>query len=145
MTGPTTESAEAEIRALLDARIRAIHAKDAEALAAPYDADAVIYNLAPPLQMRGIDRGVIDAWLGGYDGPIGCETASERIFVDGDVAFCHYLYHISGRLKQGTDVDMWVRATLGFRRRGGEWKIVHGHDSDPFDMQTFQALIDLKP
>jgi ketosteroid isomerase-like protein len=40
---------------------------------------------------------------------------------------------------------MWVRATLGLRRQGDDWKIVHEHDSDPFDMRTFEALLDLEP
>ena len=61
------------------------------------------------------------------------------------MAFCHYLYRISGRQKGGTEVKMWVRATLGLRRQGDDWKIVHEHDSDPFDMRTFEALLDLEP
>lgn len=133
------------IRELLAARVRAIRAKDVEGVAAQYDPDVVMYNLAPPLQTRGLDPDAIRAWFDSYDGPIGCETADERFFVDGDVAFCHYLYHISGTQTSGAAVSMWVRATLGLRRRDGAWKIVHGHDSDPFDMKTFQALLDLQP
>lgn len=133
------------LRQLLAERVRAFRAKDVEAVAAQYDAEVVMYNLAPPLQTRGLDRGAIRAWFDSYDGPIGCETADERYFADGDVAFCHYLYRITGTQTAGSQVDMWVRATLGLRRRDGAWKIVHGHDSDPFDMQTFQALLDLKP
>jgi ketosteroid isomerase-like protein len=40
---------------------------------------------------------------------------------------------------------MWVRATLGLRRQRDDWKIVHEHDSEPFDMQTFEAPLDLEP
>lgn len=139
------DAGEAPLRQLLADRVRAIRAKDVEAVAAQYDPDVVLYNLAPPLQTRGLDRGAIRAWFDSYDGPIGCETADERYFVDGDVAFCHYLYRTSGTQTTGEEVDMWVRATLGMRRIDGAWKIVHGHDSDPFDMQTFQALLDLQP
>jgi uncharacterized protein (TIGR02246 family) len=145
MAQSPSASHEAVLRQLLADRVRAIHAKDVDALTAVYDPDVVLYNLAPPLQTRGLNPQAIRDWFDSYDGPIGCETADERFFVDGDVAFCHYLYHITGRQKSGTDVNMWVRATLGLRRRDGAWKIVHGHDSDPFDMQTFKALLDLKP
>jgi hypothetical protein len=27
----------------------------------------------------------------------------------------------------------------------GKWLITHEHDSEPFDMETFKALLDLKP
>jgi PhnB protein len=145
MTDHPSHAGDAPLRQLLADRVRAIRAKDVEAVAAQYDADVVMYNLAPPLQTRGLDRGAIRTWFDSYDGPIGCETADERFFVDGDVAFCHYLYHISGTQTSGSEVNMWVRATLGLRRGDGAWKIVHGHDSDPFDMQTFQALLDLQP
>ncbi|HET7228800.1 MAG TPA: nuclear transport factor 2 family protein [Longimicrobium sp.] len=142
---PSAEG-EGELRELLAGRVRAIQAKDVEAVAAQYDeADVVMYNLAPPLQTRGLNRDTIRQWFDSYDGPIGCETADERFFVGDGVAFCHYLYHISGTQTSGSQVNMWVRATLGFRRHDGGWKIVHGHDSDPFDMKTFQALLDLKP
>lgn len=146
MNQDPSNAAEAPLRQLLSDRVHAIHAKDVEAVAAQYDAaEVVMYNLAPPLQTRGLERDTIRAWFDSYHGPIGCETADERFFVDGDVAFCHYLYHITGTQTSGAQVDMWVRATLGLRRRDGAWKIVHGHDSDPFDMQTFQALLDLRP
>lgn len=40
---------------------------------------------------------------------------------------------------------MWVRATLGYRRIDGAWRIVHDHESVPFDPGTGRALIDLEP
>ena len=40
---------------------------------------------------------------------------------------------------------MWARATLGLRRIGGEWRIVHDHESVPWDPQTRLGVIDLPP
>jgi ketosteroid isomerase-like protein len=51
---PATD--DAPVRKLLADRVRAIQAKDFDALAAQYDAGVVMYNLAPPLQIRGVDR-----------------------------------------------------------------------------------------
>jgi ketosteroid isomerase-like protein len=48
-------------------------------------------------------------------------------------------------MTNGKKEDMWVRATLCFRKIEGKWLITHEHDSEPFDMQTFKALLDLKP
>jgi len=141
----TPATGEAAIRQLLGDRVRAVTTKDVDAVAAQYDADAVMYDLAPPLQTRGVDRDAIRAWFDSYAGPIRCDTAQERVFVDGGVAFVHYLYRIRGTQTSGNEVDMWVRATLGLRRQGDAWKIIHSHDSEPFDMKTFQALFDLQP
>jgi SnoaL-like domain len=60
-------------------------------------------------------------------------------------AFCSFLYHVGGTLKTGDEVNMWVRATLCCRRIDGRWRIVHDHESVPFDPATGQALISLEP
>lgn len=43
------------------------------------------------------------------------------------------------------DVSMWVRATLGLRRSDGEWRIAHDHESVPWDPETGQGRVDLRP
>jgi hypothetical protein len=75
----------------------------------------------------------------------GYEVSDLNVTVDGDMGFCSFLYHVTGTLKAGGDVDMWVRATLGRRRIGGQWLIVHDHESVPFDAATGQALTALQP
>ncbi len=49
------------------------------------------------------------------------------------------------RLKGGGKVDMWVRATVCFRKTAGEWTVTHEHDSVPFDVESGKASLDLKP
>jgi ketosteroid isomerase-like protein len=61
------------------------------------------------------------------------------------VGFCWFVYHVSGTLKTGGEIDMWVRATLGLERTDGGWQIVHDHESVPFDPATGQAEIGLSP
>jgi hypothetical protein len=47
---------------------------------------------------------------------------------------------------QGEKVDLWFRATLGFRKIDGRWKITNEHSSVPFYMDgSFKAAVDLKP
>jgi len=41
--------------------------------------------------------------------------------------------------------DVWVRATVCFRKIDGQWKVTHEHISVPFDMETFKASVHLKP
>jgi ketosteroid isomerase-like protein len=40
---------------------------------------------------------------------------------------------------------MWVRATTCYRKVDGAWKIVHEHQSVPFDPHTGAASLDLAP
>ena len=61
------------------------------------------------------------------------------------MAFGHYLYRVTGTTREGGEVDMWVRATLGLRRIDGEWRITHEHHSVPFDAETGGAALDLEP
>lgn len=44
---------ESEIRALLEERVQATRAKDAEGAVRPYAHDIVNFDLAPPLAQRG--------------------------------------------------------------------------------------------
>ena len=62
-----------------------------------------------------------------------------------DVAFCHYLYRVSGTRTDGGAVAMWVRATLCFRKVDGAWVVTHEHDSVPFDPASGKASLGLKP
>jgi ketosteroid isomerase-like protein len=38
-----------------------------------------------------------------------------------------------------------MRATVGFRKSGGRWQVVHEHWSAPFDPATGKVMTDLAP
>jgi len=143
----TPAEAEAEIRAIMAARVDAVRAKDAAALVAHHARDVVSYDLLEPLQYRGVDavrqRG--QQWFDGYDGPMSYEIVGLQVIAAFDVAFCHGLHHVSGKAKDGQEIDMHWRATQGFQRVDGGWRIVHEHGSVPFDMKTGKVSFDLKP
>jgi len=143
----TPAAAEAEIHALMNDRIEAVHAKDAARLVSHHAADVVAYDLLEPLQYRGsVDlRRRAQQWFDGYDGPMTYEIRDLVVVPGHGVAFCHGLHHVAGRLRTGQQVDMWWRATQGFRRIDGQWRIVHEHSSVPFDMTSGKVSFDLKP
>jgi ketosteroid isomerase-like protein len=64
----TTDSA--EIEALFQQLAKAHADHDADAIVEAYAPDAVIYDLAPPLGRRGMNRDSVTAWLAGWQGPI---------------------------------------------------------------------------
>src|SRR5262249_55900431 len=60
----------AEIEVLLQELARAHVDHDADVIVEAYASDAVIFDLAPPLRRRGMNRASVAAWLSGWDGPI---------------------------------------------------------------------------
>ena len=145
--GDAGGTGEQELRELVGERIAAVRAKDPAPLAARQDPDVVIFDVLPPLRSRSGDAVAekTRAWFDSYAGDIGYEVHDLRVAADGDVGFCSFLYHVSGTLVGGDDVDMWVRATLCCRRREGRWLITHDHESVPFDPASGRALIGPSP
>jgi ketosteroid isomerase-like protein len=138
-------SDEARIRALIEQRAKALHARNAEGVIACRTADYRQFSLAPPLAHNS-DANILNAWFATWEGPIGSEARDLQIVVSGEAAFSHGLSRMTGVKIDAEKVDLWFRETLGFRKTGGGWKIAHEHTSVPFYMDgSFRAAIDLKP
>ncbi len=140
-------NAERELRGLVEERVRAVHERDTATLAARPADDVITFDVLPPLNSRGSQSTLehLQAWFDGYDGPIDYSAHDVQVSAQGDLGFCSFLYHVGGTLKTGDQVNMWVRATLCCRRIDGRWRVVHDHESVPFDPATGQALLSLEP
>jgi PhnB protein len=137
---------EARIHALIEEHAAALRRKDARGVVACQAADPVLFSLAPPLRVGDTGPEGLDAWFATWDGPIGYELHDLRIAADGDVGFCHGFARMTGTKADGAKVDLWFRITLGLRRTGEGWAIVHEHESVPFYMDgSLRAAVDLKP
>lgn len=137
----------AEIRAQIDSRSEAAWQKDIDRLMSFYSPDIVYFDIVPPLQYVGSAalRGRFLHWFDGFDGPIGQEVYDLNVSADGDVAVASMLIRASGRLKNGQQVDLGVRATSSCRRSTGGWVVTHEHVSLPIDMQSRTAVTNLDP
>jgi ketosteroid isomerase-like protein len=149
MTAQSDRSSnEAQIRRLIEDRLKAVHAKDANAAMATSARDFLLFDLEPPLQHRGADvnrKGLAD-WFGSFTGAVGYELRDLSVTAGDDVAFAHSLARISGARTDGTQTDVWVRATMCFRKLGGAWTFTHEHVSVPFEMTPpFKAALGLRP
>ena len=152
MTDTSTATAtDAEILAVLDERVAAHAARDAQRMIATCTDDAVRYTLAPPLQQGpGTPYGTLEglqAWLATFDGPVLIEYRDPVVTADGDVAFVHALTQMTATPAGATDsFSFWFRSTFGLRRIDGTWRIAHQHESTPFHMDgSFRAATDLLP
>ena len=98
---------------------------------------------------RKITRSIRKVCRNGFPpskGTIDYENRDLDITAGNDVTFCHSLNRMMATTAKGEKVDLWFRATLGFRKIAGQWKIVHEHSSVPFYMDgSFKAAVDLKP
>jgi len=142
-----TDTDEAQIRALIEGRVPALAVKDATALTSHDATDIVIFDVVGPLRHRGGDAHAerVAAWLSLYRDGVDYQIRDLSITAGTDIAFCHYLYRVGGVMTDGTQVGMWVRSTICFRRTDRDWTITHEHTSVPFDGATGAASLDLQP
>jgi uncharacterized protein YndB with AHSA1/START domain/ketosteroid isomerase-like protein len=144
---PTTD--EAEIRSLLEETTRAFHAKDVERLMSRLAPGASVFGLAPPLAVSdpaALRKGLVD-WFASFDGPVGYTFHDMAVTAGGDIAFAVGFARIQGRRTDAQQqTDVWLRATICWRREDGRWLIAHQHMSVPFYMDgSLRAAVDLKP
>ncbi|MEO6091017.1 MAG: DUF4440 domain-containing protein, partial [Umezawaea sp.] len=72
----------------------AMEAKDVTRLLARYTADAVKFDLAPPLRRVGPEVHDVEGlakWFAGFDGPVSYQETDLEITAGEAVAFCHSL------------------------------------------------------
>lgn len=140
---------EEEIRAVLDARLAAVGAKQPEASVKDYARDVVLFDLAPPLAVppsQAADPARARQWFETWDGPIATELRDLAITAGDDVAFAFGLLRMSGTRSDGSEADFWSRTTVCLERRDGAWRIVHEHNSFPMLMDgSGKAATELRP
>ena len=144
-----TSTSETEIRTVIADLSKALHDKDAKRVLSHYAPDSVIFDLAPPLEHAGSgaanEKGLKE-WFATWRGPIGHETRDVSITANGDIAYCHGLFRLSGTKVDGEQADVWARQTTCLKKVAGAWKITHDHTSVPFYMDgSYKAAVDLKP
>jgi ketosteroid isomerase-like protein len=148
MATANNKTAEDEIQSLIDERVTAVQNKNAELLVAHTANDVLTFDVIKPLKNIGVAavKKRAQEWFAAYDGPMGYEIRDLEITASNDVAFCHFLNHVTGTTaNDGKQIDMWWRATAGFRKLAGQWMLTHEHDSVPFDMESGLASVDLQP
>jgi len=138
---------EAQVRAIIDDRSKAVRAKDINDAVSHYAPDIVSFDVVNPLQHigSGSSRKRAEEWFSSFQGPIGYEIRDLSITVAETLAFSHGLSHVSATRIDGGQLDMWWRTTICFHKLDGNWMITHEHNSVPFDVESGKASLDLKP
>ncbi|MEU4563165.1 nuclear transport factor 2 family protein [Actinoplanes sp. NPDC023936] len=138
-----------EIREVIERKAALLETGDAEAVLSHYADTFVDYNLAPPLRQPGDarDPAAFKAWIATFREPPRREVTQLEITVDGEVAFATSIDCLSATPRGSEEgFRLWFRVTLGLRRVGGRWLVVHEHESVPFEMDgSLRAAVTLRP
>src|SRR5882762_4878431 len=135
---------EAQIRALIEDRVKAVRARDINGAMSNIAPDIVSFDVVNPLQHRGSDasRRRAEEWFSSFQRPIGYEVRDVSIATGDDVAFSHSLNRVNAVRTDGRELNMWWRATVCYRKIDGKWMVTHEHSSVPFDAETGKASLD---
>jgi uncharacterized protein (TIGR02246 family) len=122
---------EKEIRKLSESWEAAVEKKDVDAILAAYSEDVVVFDVPPPLQVKGREayRKHWEDWLKIFKGDIKCEFKDTQITAGEDVAFLTTLTRIGE--KEIPESGSWVRVTVGYQKKDGKWLATHEHASIP--------------
>lgn len=138
-----------EIRQVMAAWQKAFQAKDLNGVMATYATGNALtaFDFVPPLEYKGADayRKDYAGVFSNFDGPLHVEFRDNHIEAGGDLGLAYGLEHITGKMKSGTPVNIWLRYTAGFKKIDGQWRDIHDHISVPADTNSGKALLDLKP
>jgi len=121
------------IRGIVDNWASAVRAKDIYGILVHHSPDILLFDVPDPVvQSKGIDayreswEDVFYSWYGD-DG--GFEVTELNITAGDDVAFCTGIINCSGT-ENGAKVHIKVRLTIGLKKIGSQWVIVHEHHSE---------------
>lgn len=112
-----------------------------------YSPDVFVFDVIPPRQYVGAAAYREDwkTFLAEYSGPIRFEITDLAVSSEGSVGYGHSIQHVSGTDPQGKPVDITVRVTDVYRKRGARWRIVLEHVSVPVDLTSGNADLTSKP
>jgi len=123
---------EQQIRNLIAQWASAAHTGDLEAVVADHDSEIVMFDVPPPFQgVRGITA-YRDSWPGFFEWQAGgavFEIESLDVVAGVDVAFAYGLLRCGTPAEFAREPEQRLRLTVGLRKTGGRWVVVHEHHS----------------
>ncbi len=125
---------EATIRELIEDWARAVRAKDLKGILANHSPEILMFDVPPPLRSKGIDAykktwDLFFSWSD--DDPVVFDFNEMDITAGADVGYVTALMRCAGTEKNGERIKLDFRLTIGLRKIGGQWIVMHEHHSIP--------------
>lgn len=130
---PITNEDEVAIRQLVENWAGAVRRKDLAGILRHHSPDLVMFDVPPPLRLKGLDayEKSWDLFFSWSPDPVVFEIAEMSVTAGRDVAFVVALMRCSVREAKGGYAPLDFRLTTGLRKIDGQWVIVHEHHSVP--------------
>jgi len=124
---------EAAIRELVESWARAVRVKDLDGILANHSTDMLMFDVPPPLQSKGIEayKKTWELFFSWSNDPVVFDIKDMNIIAGSDVAFVAALVRCAGTEKNGERIELEFRLTIGLRRIGDQWIVLHEHHSIP--------------
>jgi ketosteroid isomerase-like protein len=124
---------EVAIRTLIQKWAAAVRRQDMEAICRDHAEDLVMFDVPPPLEVRGL-ASYVTTWEPFFrmsPRPVVFDIKSLEIIAGDDVAFAMALVRCSNGEVGAPAGDLDFRLTVGLRKIGGRWTVLHEHHSVP--------------
>ncbi len=130
------DDTETEIRKLIEGWARAVRAKEIEGVLAHHAEDMVMFDVPPPVIVKGID-GYRATWPEFFkwqrEGEGSFDIVSLDITAGDEVAFATAVLRCGSKEELRKDDTPRLRLTIGLRKENGRWQIAHEHHSFPLE------------
>jgi uncharacterized protein (TIGR02246 family) len=124
---------EALIRALIEQWSKAVRDENRAGIRANHDVDILMFDVPLPLLSRGLDAYMAswEGFLSNVEKPISFAFHNVEVTCGEDVAFATAIGRCVDINKEGKREPLEFRLTMGLRKIGGQWRIMHEHHSLP--------------
>jgi uncharacterized protein (TIGR02246 family) len=131
-----TRSNSAEDRAIRDvveSWAAAVRRRDFEGILKNHSSDIVMFDVPPPFQSTGIEayKKTWDLFFSCAGDPVVFDFTTMNIFAGSDVAFVIATMRCTQPGPGGEREELNFRLTIGLKKIGGNWIVLHEHHSVP--------------
>lgn len=133
MSASSQTTDETAIRELVENWARAVRVKNLNGILANHSPDILMFDVPPPVQSKGIEayKNTWDPFFS-WSRDFGVFDITEmNITAGNDVAFVAALMRCAGAEANGNKIELEFRLTIGLRKIGGQWIVMHEHHSIP--------------
>jgi uncharacterized protein (TIGR02246 family) len=129
----SVSSDEAEILALIERWAEAVRREDRASIRADHDADMLMFDVPPPFLSRGLDAYMAswETFFASSEKPVAFAFDDIEITAGADVAFATAIGNCVNIDPKGNREPLQFRLTMGLRKIGGRWRVMHEHHSLP--------------
>jgi uncharacterized protein (TIGR02246 family) len=124
---------EAAIRDLIENWAKAVRTRNLDGILDKHSPDILMFDVPPPLQSKGIEayKTTWDLFFSWFQDSGVFDIREMNITAGSDIAFATALMRCAGRKASEEREELEFRLTIGLRKIGGEWIVMHEHHSIP--------------